>query len=77
MGKPTLRPLASVWRFYRDGFRAMTWGRTLWLLVGIKLAVIFVVLRFLFFRPALGGVAPEARPAAVADSLGARAATGP
>ncbi len=39
------KALAAVWRFYRDGFRSMTWGRTLWLLVLLKLFVIFFVLR--------------------------------
>ncbi|MDP4240821.1 MAG: DUF4492 domain-containing protein [Bacteroidota bacterium] len=35
--------------FYRDGFRAMTVGKTLWLLVLIKLFIIFAVLRVFFF----------------------------
>jgi len=35
--------------FYRDGFRGMTVGKTLWILVLIKLFIIFVVLRLFFF----------------------------
>ncbi len=42
---------ANVWRLYRDGFRGMTaLGRTLWLVILIKLFVLFFVLR-LFFLP--------------------------
>lgn len=39
----------SVFRFYRDGFRSMTVGRTLWAIIGIKLVVFFLILRWLFF----------------------------
>jgi len=35
--------------FYRDGFRDMTLGKTLWILILIKLFIIFVVLRIFFF----------------------------
>lgn len=41
--------LARVWHFYRDGFRAMTWGRVVWLILLIKLFIIFFVLRLFFF----------------------------
>ncbi len=34
-----------VYRFYRDGFKSMTVGRTLWAIIGIKLIVFFVILR--------------------------------
>jgi len=35
--------------FYRDGFRGMTVGKSLWILVLIKLFIIFAVLRVFFF----------------------------
>lgn len=38
-----------IWRFYRDGFREMTTGRWLWLLIIVKLAIIFLVFKLLFF----------------------------
>ncbi len=41
--------LSSVYRFYRDGFRSMTLGKTLWAIILIKLFIIFVVLRLFFF----------------------------
>ncbi|HPC97536.1 MAG TPA: DUF4492 domain-containing protein [Bacteroidales bacterium] len=39
-----------VFSFYRDGFRNMSdWGRKVWIIIIIKLFVIFVLLRLLFF----------------------------
>lgn len=63
----------AVWQFYRDGFRQMTWGRTLWLLIIAKLLVLFVVLRVFFFRPALAGLSEAEKQAAVAEQLGGAA----
>ena len=34
---------------YVDGFRSMTVGKTLWLIIAIKLFIFFVVIRILFF----------------------------
>lgn len=42
-----------VYGFYRDGFRNMEVGKTLWLIILIKLAIIFLILRVFFFRPEL------------------------
>lgn len=39
----------NIWHFYRDGFRAMTWGRVLWVIILLKLFILFVVLKFFFF----------------------------
>lgn len=50
-----LSGLKSVWRFYMDGFRNMTWGRPLWILIILKLVILFAVLRVFFFRPVLSG----------------------
>lgn len=38
-----------VWRFYYDGFRSMTTGRSLWVLILVKLALFFLVMKLLFF----------------------------
>ncbi|MDR1653066.1 MAG: DUF4492 domain-containing protein [Prevotellaceae bacterium] len=35
--------------FYREGFRNMTVGRTLWAIVLIKLFIMFAILRVFFF----------------------------
>lgn len=42
-----------VWRFYADGFRSMTVGRTLWAVIIVKLVVIFAVLKLFFFPDVL------------------------
>jgi hypothetical protein len=42
-------PLRSVWRLYYDGFRSMTVGRTLWLIILLKLFFLFAILRLFFF----------------------------
>lgn len=49
------RVLVSIFRFYADGFRQMTWGRQLWWLILLKAIILFVVLRIFFFRPTLAG----------------------
>lgn len=38
-----------VWTFYYDGFRKMTVGKTLWLIILIKVFIFFVVMKLLFF----------------------------
>ena len=42
----TLRKIA---RFYIDGFREITLGRTLWALILLKLFILFSILRLFFF----------------------------
>lgn len=49
------KALVSIWRFYVDGFRNMTWGRPLWMLIFLKVIVLFLVLRMFFFEPVLSG----------------------
>lgn len=61
--------LRAVWLFYYDGFRHMTWGRTLWIIIVIKLAVMFLVLRLFFFRPALEGQSDAQRQETVGGNL--------
>ncbi|MDD4032784.1 MAG: DUF4492 domain-containing protein [Bacteroidales bacterium] len=39
----------SVFRFYLEGFRSMTLGKTLWVLIILKIFILFFVLRFFFF----------------------------
>ena len=40
---------ARIYRFYRDGFRSMTLGRTLWKIIVLKLFIMFGVLKLFFF----------------------------
>ena len=44
------KPLpVRIFRFYVDGFKAMTVGRYLWAIILIKLFIIFFVLKLFFF----------------------------
>lgn len=40
---------ARVFNFYYEGFRTMTWGRQIWMLILIKLFIMFAVLKLFFF----------------------------
>ena len=39
----------KILRFYVDGFRSMTVGKTLWFIIGIKLFIMFAILKLFFF----------------------------
>lgn len=39
----------KIWRFYMEGFRNMTLGKTLWAIILIKLFIMFLILRLFFF----------------------------
>lgn len=41
--------LSRIFHLYYDGFRRMTLGKTLWAVILIKLAIIFLVLKLFFF----------------------------
>ena len=48
-GKPMKQGLLSqIFHLYYDGFRTMTLGKTLWTIILIKLAIIFLVLKLFF-----------------------------
>lgn len=40
---------SKIYNFYLEGFRSMTIGKTLWLLIAIKLVIMFLVLKLFFF----------------------------
>ena len=42
--------LLTIWNFYLEGFRSMTLGRTLWVIILLKLFVMFFILK-MFFVP--------------------------
>ncbi len=44
-----MNALKRIWNFYYQGFREMTLGRTLWLVILIKLFIIFFILKVFFF----------------------------
>lgn len=39
----------KIFRFYSDGFKSMTVGRSLWAIIIIKLFILFFVLKLFFF----------------------------
>lgn len=41
--------IKRVFRFYYEGFRNMTWGRSLWAIILVKLFIMFVILKVFFF----------------------------
>lgn len=41
--------LLHIWNFYVEGFRSMSLGRTLWLIILVKLFIMFFILRLFFF----------------------------
>ena len=47
----------------------MTWGRILWVLIFLKLFILFAVLRVFFFRTALDGKTTEEKIEAVGNNL--------
>lgn len=58
-----------IWRFYVQGFRSMTWGRTLWLIILLKLFVMFAILKVFFFPDFLKGKSREEKQDFVGNSL--------
>ncbi|MBD5344594.1 MAG: DUF4492 domain-containing protein [Bacteroides sp.] len=75
--KPTT-PLLSwpgkIFRFYVEGFRSMTVGRSLWAIILIKLFILFAVMKLFFFPDILSRdySTDEERAAAVRNTLIAR-----
>ena len=47
--------LFNIWNFYVEGFKNMTWGKPLWILIFLKVIILFAVLRAFFFQPVLAG----------------------
>ena len=39
----------QIFSFYYEGFKKMTWGKKLWLIIFIKLFIMFAILKLFFF----------------------------
>jgi hypothetical protein len=49
--KEYLPLMTKVFRFYYDGFKNMSlWGRKVWIIIIIKLFIIFAILKIFFFQ---------------------------
>ncbi|MDR0974035.1 MAG: DUF4492 domain-containing protein [Prevotellaceae bacterium] len=44
-----MNTIRRIGRFYIEGFRSMTLGRTLWFIILLKLFIMFAVLKIFFF----------------------------
>jgi hypothetical protein len=58
-----------VFWFYVEGFKSMTIGKTLWLLVLIKLFIMFAILKVFFFKPVMSGMSEAEKENIVAEQL--------
>lgn len=67
------KSISCIWQFYRDGFREMTIGRTLWVIILVKLFIMFFILRIFFFQPFLAGKSAEEKKEYVGEELTRRA----
>ena len=61
--------ILSIWNLYADGFKNMTWGKPLWVLIFLKIIVLFLVLRLFFFEPVLAGKTEEQKIEHVGNQL--------
>ena len=61
--------ILSIYNFYADGFKNMTWGKPLWILIILKAVILFLVLRMFFFRPAMAGKTDEEKSEYVGTQL--------
>lgn len=41
--------LKDIYKFYYEGFKSMTLGKSLWLIIIIKLFIMFAILKLFFF----------------------------
>ena len=44
-----IRNCSDFFAMYVDGFKNLTWGKPLWIIILIKLFIMFVILRVFFF----------------------------
>ena len=62
--------IKSIYLFYADGFKSMTIGKTLWMIILIKLFVMFLILKLFFFRSELAAYkTPEQKSRHVIEQL--------
>lgn len=61
--------IKAIINFYVEGFKNMTWGRTLWVLIFLKVLILFAILRVFFFKPVLAGKSEEEKIEVVGKAL--------
>lgn len=65
--------VAGIYRFYVEGFKSMTTGRILWLIILLKLFVMFFVFKLFFFPSFLKDKTNEEKQEYVGNELIQRA----
>jgi len=44
------KAISKIFRFYYEGFRSMSWwGKRVWVIILVKLFIMFLILRIFFF----------------------------
>lgn len=62
--------LNRIWTFYYEGFKNMKLGKTLWLIILVKLFILFLILKPFFFRNQLRDLkSPEEKSERVIQNL--------
>lgn len=56
-----------IWDLYYSGFKNMTVGKTLWLVILIKLFIIFFILKLFFFPNIIKQNAPKGQEASYVE----------
>ena len=64
-----MNALRKVIRFYVEGFREMTVGRTLWAVILVKLFIMFAVLKVFFFPDPLACKSPAEKADCLLENL--------
>ncbi|MCF6206406.1 MAG: DUF4492 domain-containing protein [Sulfurovum sp.] len=44
-----IQTVKKIYRFYYDGFKQMKVGKKLWLIIALKLFILLVIVKWLFF----------------------------
>ncbi|MDR1847957.1 MAG: DUF4492 domain-containing protein [Bacteroidales bacterium] len=44
-----IKTVKDFLKMYIDGFKSMTWGKTLWVIILVKLFIMFAILKVFFF----------------------------
>lgn len=65
--------IIGIYRFYIEGFRSMTIGRVLWIVILVKLFVMFFILKLFFFPSFLKDKTTEEKQEYVCKELIQRA----
>lgn len=51
--------ISKIFSFYYQGFKAMTIGKTLWLIILVKLFIMFGIIKLIFFPATLSKMETE------------------